>query len=122
MLSLAAPHPPSPAAVGLKRNDLASANKGRLRLRQSLSGTMKNPQDLQAFPFDIDDVAMKLRTGIHSRLADGTMESVCNSGRLYCARKINDPNGPNYPDEGDWLYVCPLWHPSTFHMLPWPLS
>ena len=87
----------APAILGLKRKHLG--NKGRLRLRQSLSGIVKNPMDLRAFPFDVDDVECGLRTGIHSRLADGTNETVCNSGRLYVARKIQDPN------EGSWLNV-----------------
>jgi len=69
----------------------------RVKLAQVIRATMKNPMNLKEFPFDINNIAVKLKTGTHFRALDGSVEGIASKGKHYSVRPVETVS------EGTWI-------------------
>jgi hypothetical protein len=76
---------------------LLDRSTGRVKLTIKKSGVVENPMRLKAFPFDIDDIEIKLETGVCYRSADGSRVAAVIAGRQFIVRKIQEEG------EGRWI-------------------
>jgi hypothetical protein len=78
---------------------LVDSSTGRLERGRTYTGTVDNPMDLQAFPFDTDSIEFTFRTLSHWATLDGGQHDSQAKGRTYRLRQIREK------DEGQWLGV-----------------
>jgi len=81
---------------------LADPKTGRVKMFQRIGGVVSNPMQLEAFPFDLDDVLFSFETGFIFRAADDSTRGGVTTGGLYTMRKIREAG------EGDW--ISPYFH------------
>mmetsp|Transcript_74685 Transcript_74685/g.211004 ORF Transcript_74685/g.211004 Transcript_74685/m.211004 type:complete len:409 (+) Transcript_74685:64-1290(+) len=81
--------------------DLADAATGRLKRGREFRGTIDNPMDLRAFPFDMDRIELLFYTSAHWLTRNGENSGSATKGKTYRVRHIREPG------EGKWLNL--LW-------------
>ena len=81
---------------------LVNADTGRLKRSRHYRGTVDNPMELHAFPFDLDNVEFSLKTTSTWESLDGTRGGGLAKGKSYRLRQNREP------DETDWVTM--LWN------------